>query len=86
MVFDQEPVQQKLSSASSVNSIVSHVAKTIEQDEVGRVAGWAVRFEKLLHDSVGIKVFTVSLSELMCQWHYIGSRVGVTPPGHQLWL
>lgn len=60
MVFEQEPVQQKLSSANSVNSIVSHVNKTIEQEEVGRVAGWAVRFEKLLQDSVGIKVFTVS--------------------------
>ena len=60
VVFDQEPMQQKLSSANSVNSIVSHVAKTIEQEEVGRVAGWAVRFEKLLQDSIGIKVFTVS--------------------------
>ena len=59
VVFDQEPMQQKLSSANSVNSIMGHVAKTIEQEEVGRVAGWAVRFEKLLQDSIGIKVFTV---------------------------
>ena len=59
-MFDQEPIQQKLSSANSVNSIVSQVSKTIEQEEVGRVSGWAVNFDKLLRDQIGITVFTVS--------------------------
>lgn len=53
-------MQQKLTSANSVNSIVNHVAKTIEQEQVGRVAAWAVSFDKLLKDPVGNAVFTVS--------------------------
>ena len=61
VVLDQDPVQQKLSSANSVNSIVNHVAKSIEQEEVGRVAAWAVSFDKLLKDPIGNSVFTVSI-------------------------
>lgn len=59
MALEHDPVLQKLSSASSVNSIVNHVAKSIEQEEVGRVAAWAVSFDKLLRDSAGNMVFTV---------------------------
>ncbi|XP_060602974.1 regulator of G-protein signaling 12-like isoform X4 [Ruditapes philippinarum] len=58
VVLDQDPMQQKLSSANSVNSIVNHVAKSIEQEEVGRVASWAVSFDKLLKDPIGNTVFT----------------------------
>ena len=68
-MFEQEPVQQKLSSANSVNSIVNHVAKTIEQDEVGRVAGWAVKFERLLLDNIGVSVFTVSFTSILIRRH-----------------
>ncbi|KAL4231489.1 termination of G-protein coupled receptor signaling pathway [Mactra antiquata] len=54
----EDPMQQKLSSANSVNSIVNHVGKSTELDEVDRVASWAVSFDKLLNDTIGIVVFT----------------------------
>ncbi|KAH3886772.1 hypothetical protein DPMN_010785 [Dreissena polymorpha] len=57
VILDQDFTPSKLTSASSVNSIVSHVAKETEQQEVGRVASWAVNFDKLLNDHVGIAVF-----------------------------
>ncbi|XP_045189698.2 regulator of G-protein signaling 12-like isoform X2 [Mercenaria mercenaria] len=63
VVLDQDPVQQKLSSANSVNSIVNHVATSIEQEQVGRVSSWAVSFDKLLKDSIGITVFTEFLKK-----------------------
>ena len=69
-MFDQEPVQQRLSSANSVNSIVSQVAKTIEQEEEGRVAAWAVNFDKLLRDQIGITVFTVSFTHFLAGSSY----------------
>ncbi|WAR21811.1 RGS-like protein [Mya arenaria] len=57
VVLDQDSTPNKLSSASSVNSIVSHVATATEREEVGRVTSWAVNFDKLLRDRVGIAVF-----------------------------
>ena len=48
----------KLVGANSVNSIItSHNAV---QEESGRVAGWAVGFQRLLADPAGLTIFTVS--------------------------
>ncbi|XP_064600347.1 regulator of G-protein signaling loco-like [Liolophura sinensis] len=57
--------QQKLLSANSVNSISGHGNKKClsQEAEVGRVAGWAVNFEKLLSDSGGLAVFTEFLKK-----------------------
>jgi len=62
VILDQETTPTKLTSANSVNSIVNHVAADIDaqKSEVGRVPGWAVNFDKLLHDTVGILVFKVT--------------------------
>ncbi|XP_046548501.1 regulator of G-protein signaling 12-like isoform X1 [Haliotis rubra] len=54
---------QKLLPANSVNSIVAQVAKKDDKDEVGRVAGWAVNFDKLLRDNGGVVVFTEFLKK-----------------------
>ena len=49
----------KLGGANSVNSIAA-AQKAAEEDDLGRVAGWAVGFPRLLADPVGISIFTVS--------------------------
>ncbi|XP_050397325.1 regulator of G-protein signaling 12 isoform X3 [Patella vulgata] len=53
----------KLLPANSVNSIVQHVNKIDEDDDSGRIAGWAVNFEKLLQDEAGLAVFTEFLKK-----------------------
>lgn len=53
---------QRISSAGSVNNINSHNSdddEDLKEEEIGRVAGWAVNFEKLLKDGAGLIVFTV---------------------------
>jgi hypothetical protein len=54
-----------MSSAGSVNNINSHNSDEDDdlkdEEEIGRVAGWAVNFEKLLKDGAGLVVFTVRL-------------------------
>ncbi|XP_041370703.1 regulator of G-protein signaling 12-like isoform X2 [Gigantopelta aegis] len=54
-------VHSKLVNATSVNNIASHDRE--EKREVGRVAGWAVSFDKLLHDFGGVAVFTEFLKK-----------------------
>ncbi|KAL5022712.1 hypothetical protein ScPMuIL_001867 [Solemya velum] len=60
VALETDPVpQQKLYAANSVNSILSHVTRVEEkEDDLGRIAGWAVSFDKLLQDKSGIVVFT----------------------------
>ncbi|KAL3863633.1 hypothetical protein ACJMK2_005383 [Sinanodonta woodiana] len=58
VVIDTDPLNNhRLSAANSVNSIINHVKEEEEKEEVGRVAGWAVNFDKLLRDISGLHVF-----------------------------
>lgn len=53
-----------MSLAGSVNNINAGNSDDDEdqkEEEIGRVAGWAVNFEKLLKDGSGLVVFTVRL-------------------------
>lgn len=54
-----------MSLAGSVNNINARNSDDDDEDqkeeEIGRVAGWAVNFEKLLKDGSGLVVFTVRL-------------------------
>lgn len=53
-----------MSLAGSVNNINARNSDDDEdqkEEEIGRVAGWAVNFEKLLKDGSGLVVFTVRL-------------------------
>ncbi|KAK3607981.1 hypothetical protein CHS0354_009917 [Potamilus streckersoni] len=54
---DTDSLNSQLLASKSVNSIINHVQEK-EKDEVGRVAGWAVNFDKLLLDLSGLRVFT----------------------------
>ncbi|XP_070209927.1 regulator of G-protein signaling 12-like isoform X2 [Littorina saxatilis] len=53
----------KLVGANSVNSIVATTHNTALEEEVGRVAGWAVGFPRLLADPVGRSIFTEFLKK-----------------------
>ena len=67
MVTDDEKVRNKeLSQAkSSLTNSLTDVSEDLinekSRDEVGRAAKWAVGFEKLLEDPLGLEVFTVRL-------------------------
>ncbi|KAK3595317.1 hypothetical protein CHS0354_004469 [Potamilus streckersoni] len=61
VVIDTDPVNHRLSAANSVNSIINNVRE--EKEEVGRVAGWAVNFDKMLRDFHGLHVFTEFLKK-----------------------
>ncbi|KAL3863634.1 hypothetical protein ACJMK2_005384 [Sinanodonta woodiana] len=64
VVIDTDPLNShRLSAANSVNSIINHVKEEEEKEEVGRVAGWAVNFDKLLRDISGLHVFTEFLKK-----------------------
>ncbi|KAK3595315.1 hypothetical protein CHS0354_004468 [Potamilus streckersoni] len=55
VVIDTDPVNHGLSAANSLNSIINNVRE--EEEENGRVAGWAVNFDKMLRDIMGLHVF-----------------------------
>ncbi|KAL3880097.1 hypothetical protein ACJMK2_032366, partial [Sinanodonta woodiana] len=61
IVIDADSLRHRLSASSSVNNIIAHVQK--EKDEVGRVTGWSVNFNKLLRDIIGLHVFTEHLKK-----------------------
>jgi hypothetical protein len=54
---DTDSFSNQLSASNRVNNIINHVQ---EEEKDGRVAGWAVSFDKLLQDISGLCVFTVS--------------------------
>ena len=63
IALEHEHQGQRMSLAGSVNNINARNSDEEEEDqkeeEIGRVAGWAVNFEKLLKDGSGLVVFTV---------------------------
>ncbi|KAJ8317195.1 hypothetical protein KUTeg_005099 [Tegillarca granosa] len=64
VALEQEIANQKFSSAGSVNNINNHVAVEEDpEDEIGRIAGWAVSFDKLLQDKGGLAVFSDFLKQ-----------------------
>ena len=61
----------RLHAATSVTTITSKGLAVSDQsngniETVGRAASWAVSFDKLLQDKVGIVVFTVSIVGSSC--------------------
>ncbi|XP_055901258.1 regulator of G-protein signaling loco-like isoform X2 [Biomphalaria glabrata] len=58
-----EEYSNKLITASSVNNISKQTAEQGRIDTAGRVASWAVNFEKLLKDPIGIGIFTEFLKK-----------------------
>ena len=64
MTDDDKARNEKLNQtkASLANSLtdVSEDLINEKSNEVGRVAKWAVGFEKLLEDPLGLQVFTVN--------------------------
>jgi len=70
VAIENEVGGKRLSSAGSANNINCHPSDDLEdreEEEIGRIAGWAVNFEKLLKDSAGLAVFTVSYSAKLLQ-------------------
>ncbi|XP_013409534.1 uncharacterized protein LOC106173091 isoform X2 [Lingula anatina] len=59
------PLSGKMASASSVTSVASDASIHVDvcQSDLGRVAGWAVSFEKLLADPAGQATFTEFLKK-----------------------
>ncbi|KAH9503248.1 hypothetical protein Btru_068556 [Bulinus truncatus] len=53
----------KLITACSVNNISKQTAELGQNDSSGRVASWAVNFEKLLRDPIGLGIFTEFLKK-----------------------
>lgn len=66
---------QRMSLAGSVNNINARNSDDDDEDqkeeEIGRVAGWAVNFEKLLKDGSGLVVFTEFLKKEFSQENII---------------
>lgn len=64
-----------MSLAGSVNNINARNSDDDDEDqkeeEIGRVAGWAVNFEKLLKDGSGLVVFTEFLKKEFSQENII---------------
>ena len=62
MVNDSElsKSQTKLGGGSRISSLQSHSGDGIGSG-IGRAAGWAVGFERLLEDQAGLATFTVML-------------------------
>jgi hypothetical protein len=51
-----------MSSAGSASNINNNEENDLkDEEEIGRVAGWAANFEKLLKDGAGIVIFTVRI-------------------------
>lgn len=60
LVTLEQESNHRLSTASSVNNITNNGDNDEREDDIGRIAGWAVNFNKLLKDQGGLAVFTVS--------------------------
>lgn len=60
MVALDTETNHRLSTANSVNNITNNGDDNEQEDDIGRIAGWAVNFNKLLNDHGGLAVFTVS--------------------------
>lgn len=68
LVTLEQESSHRLSTASSVNNITNNVDDDDEQeDDIGRIAGWAVNFDKLLKDQGGLAVFTEFLKKEFSQ-------------------
>ncbi|XP_069139918.1 regulator of G-protein signaling 14-like [Argopecten irradians] len=64
VTIEQELSGRQLSTASSANNINDHIDEDEkEEEEIGRIAGWAVGFEKMLNDVGGLAVFTEFLKK-----------------------
>ncbi|XP_061194561.1 regulator of G-protein signaling 12-like isoform X2 [Saccostrea echinata] len=64
----------RISAAGSVNNINSPNSddeEDLKVEEIGRVAGWAVNFEKLLKDGSGLVIFTEFLKKEFSQENII---------------
>ncbi|XP_052099872.1 regulator of G-protein signaling 12-like isoform X2 [Mytilus californianus] len=57
----------RLSTANSVNNITNNGEDDEHEDDIGRIAGWAVNFNKLLNDHGGLAVFTEFLKKEFSQ-------------------
>ncbi|XP_056005277.1 regulator of G-protein signaling 12-like isoform X4 [Ostrea edulis] len=74
IALEHDHQAQRISSAGSVNNINSHNSdddEDLKEEEIGRVAGWAVNFEKLLKDGAGLIVFTEFLKKEFSQENII---------------
>lgn len=49
----------------------------LNNNNVGRVASWAVSFENLLQDEDGVKAFSVSVVSWRFGWHGAAHKAGV---------
>ncbi|KAK3095243.1 hypothetical protein FSP39_012078 [Pinctada imbricata] len=68
VALEHELTNHRLSSAGSVNNIANHVTEDeVKEEDIGRVAGWAVNFDKLLKDVSGLTVFTEFLKKEFSQ-------------------
>ncbi len=52
--------QTKASLSNSLTDVNEEIFNE-KSNEIGRVAKWATGFEKLLDDSLGLQIFTVSI-------------------------
>jgi hypothetical protein len=71
IVADEEnPTGEKLSiNKVSLTSSLTDVNEDLineKNNEIGRVTKWAVGFEKLLHDPLGLQIFTVKFFKPHC--------------------
>ncbi|XP_021378648.1 regulator of G-protein signaling 12-like isoform X2 [Mizuhopecten yessoensis] len=76
VAIEQEVLSQRLSTASSANNINDHLDEDEkEEEEIGRIAGWAVGFEKMLGDVGGLAVFTEFLKKEFSEENIIFWRI-----------
>ena len=65
MADEENPTGEKLSiNKVSLTSSLTDVNEDLineKNNEIGRVTKWAVGFEKLLQDPLGLKIFTVKI-------------------------
>ena len=57
----QQQQQQQLIGSTNISNSLTDVNDEIKitNGEIGRVTKWAIGFEKLLEDQIGLQVFTV---------------------------
>ncbi|XP_060064951.1 regulator of G-protein signaling loco-like isoform X2 [Ylistrum balloti] len=76
VAIEQEVTSRQLSTASSANNINDHLDEDEkEEEEIGRIAGWAVGFEKMLNDVGGLAVFTEFLKKEFSEENIVFWRI-----------
>ncbi|XP_033757456.1 LOW QUALITY PROTEIN: regulator of G-protein signaling loco-like [Pecten maximus] len=76
VTIEQDVTTRQLSTASSANNINDHLEEDEkEEEEIGRIAGWAVGFEKMLNDVGGLAVFTEFLKKEFSEENIIFWRI-----------